>query len=290
MQTRVDAVSQAVARVRRALGPHPTAPVDSLLLVAEENVALVGVGKGVHNIRYADDLLRVALQTAQDAARAGGVSPSLASVQLGAPIGEGECATCHFGEGTQGDVYWRGRRFPHRRHTVNAGMACTTCHTSFDEHGGLRVESTATCDACHHVSDSPRACGFCHSAPADEVLQGPSGGFIHQPHLDMGFTCDFCHQSPSMGVEDATCAQCHSLHHSPERECRLCHTDDTGQKHMAELAHTAGCVTCHTGADQAGLTSWSPQICLVCHQDKEEHSGGMECTLCHEMPPLGGGG
>ena len=249
-------------------------------------MALVRVGKGAHNVRYADDLLRAALQMAQDAARAGGVSASLASVQMGAPIGEGECATCHFGEGASGDLFWRGRRFPHRRHTVNAGMACTSCHTSFSEHGGLKVESTAACDACHHVSESPRACGFCHSAPAADTLAVPSGSFIHQPHLDMGFSCDLCHQSPSMAVGADTCAQCHSLHHTPDRECRLCHADDTGQKHMAELAHTAGCTTCHTGADQAGITSWSPEICLVCHQDKEEHSGGAECTLCHEMPPL----
>jgi hypothetical protein len=169
-------------------------------------------------------------------------------------------------------------------------MTCTACHTSFDEHGGLKMESTAACDACHHVSDSPRACGFCHSAPAADTLAFGSESFIHQPHLDMGFACNTCHQAPSMAVTGDPCAQCHSLHHMPDRNCRLCHGEDTQGKHMAELAHTAGCTTCHTGEDQAGLTTWSAQICLVCHQDKEEHSGGAECTLCHEMPPLGGGG
>ena len=102
MQTRVDAVSGAVGRVRRALGGRPSPVVDSLLSAAEENVALVGVGKGAHNIQYADEVLRAALRMAQEAARAGGVDPGLASVQLGPPIGEGGCATCHFGEGARG--------------------------------------------------------------------------------------------------------------------------------------------------------------------------------------------
>jgi len=291
MDTRVNAVFQAVSRVRRALGSRPQAGPDSLIRFAEENVALVQVGKGAHNVSFADDLLRVALRMAQDAARAGGVDPGLASVQLGAPVGEGQCATCHFGEGASGDVYWQGRRVPHRRHTVNAGMACTTCHTPFSEdHGGLRLESTDSCDACHHVSESPEACGFCHTPSGADTLAYGSGSFIHQPHLDMGFTCNLCHQAPAMVVDQDACSQCHSIHHTPDRNCRLCHTEDTGSKHMAELAHTAGCTVCHTGSDQAGLTSWTPQLCLVCHQDREEHSGGMECTLCHEKPPLGGGG
>jgi predicted CXXCH cytochrome family protein len=59
---------------------------------------------------------------------------------------------------------------------------------------------------------------------------------------------------------------------------------------MPELAHVTACTTCHTGADQAGLTKWSRFVCLACHQENEEHSGGMECTLCHEIPPLPGGG
>jgi predicted CXXCH cytochrome family protein len=59
---------------------------------------------------------------------------------------------------------------------------------------------------------------------------------------------------------------------------------------MAELAHVTACTMCHTGSDQSGLTEWSRSLCLVCHQENEEHSGGMECRLCHEIPPLPGGG
>ena len=86
------------------------------------------------------------------------------------------------------------------------------------------------------------------------------------------------------------CAGCHSLHHQPSTDCRMCHTEDPKGNHRADMAHVTACTVCHSGADQAGLTKWSPSVCLVCHQDREEHSGGMECTLCHEIPPLPGGG
>jgi nitrate/TMAO reductase-like tetraheme cytochrome c subunit len=289
-ERRVSAVASGVTRIRQAIGDRPGTRADSLLRAAEENVALVQVGRGAHNVRFADDLLRAGLALAQDAARAGGVDPGLASVQLGAPVGQGECATCHYGEGARGDVYWQGRRLPHRRHTVNAGMTCTTCHTPFSQdHGGLRIESTDTCDSCHHVSNSPEACRFCHTPPGADTVAYGSGSFIHEPHLKVGFTCELCHQAPTLSVPEESCAQCHSIHHTPDRNCRLCHGEDTGSKHMAELAHTSGCTLCHGGSDQAALTSWTPQVCLVCHQDQEEHSGGMECTLCHEIPPMGGG-
>ncbi|MFC1661972.1 NapC/NirT family cytochrome c [Gemmatimonadota bacterium] len=351
LRTREDAVSRAVSAVRRALGPRSAEPsADSLIRAAEENLQLVEVGRGAHNVPYADELLRAAVEMAREAAEAGGVNPRLASVSLGRPIAEGGCMSCHFGVDGGGEVTWEGRRFPHRRHTVNAGFDCMVCHTPIDEHGGLTLTGSATCDACHHRSDSPRACGFCHSAPGGDTLSVAGGGFVHPPHLEMGFTCDLCHQSPAMAVAEETCtgchelhhtagtdcslchgggpvdsvvtetgtfyhaphvtmglgcetcheglgpvaaevcAGCHSLHHSPSADCRLCHQTDAGSNHRPEMAHTVACTLCHSAPDQAGLTEWSRTVCLVCHQDREEHSGGMECTLCHEIPPLGGGG
>ena len=349
---RMEAVSGAVARVRQALGSSPPAPADSLLRGAEENLELVRVGRGAHNVPFADRLLRAAVQMAREAATAGGADPRLASVSLGQPMEVGSCQSCHFGVDGGGVVSFQGREFPHRRHTVNAGFDCQACHTPMDQHGGVTLASTDACDGCHHISDSPRACGFCHSAPAGDTLSYASRSFLHDPHLDMGFGCDTCHESPSMAVAEETCltchalhhtptancslchteppagavameegsfvhephaamgmecafchtepgaggsgevcAACHSLHHTPATDCRLCHTEDPKPVHMsAEIAHTSGCTTCHTGADQAGLTEWSRNVCLVCHQQNEEHSGGMECTLCHEIPPMGGGG
>lgn len=351
LEARRLSASRAVNRVRTELGSNPGSPADSLLLGAEENVELVRIGRGAHNVPYADELLRAAVRMAQEAAEAAGVDPRLASVNLGQPLEAGSCTSCHYGVDGGGIVTWQGRQFPHRRHTVNAGFECQACHTPMTEHGGLILESTATCDNCHHISDSPRACGFCHSAPAGDTISFASRSFLHDPHLAMGFGCDACHQAPSMAVSEDTCAGCHELHHQPTvncsfchegppsdtletalgrfphephtsmgldctnchqgpgsagsgeacagchilhhqpaTDCRLCHTESPRDRHRADMAHVTACTVCHSGAEQAGLTKWSRTICLVCHQDREDHSGGMECTLCHDIPPLPGGG
>ncbi len=72
MQTRVEAVSRAVAQVRRALGAQPSSPADSLIRAAEENLELVRVGKGAHNIPYADQLLRAAVRYGERGCRSRG--------------------------------------------------------------------------------------------------------------------------------------------------------------------------------------------------------------------------
>jgi hypothetical protein len=353
LENRIESVDRAVTQVRRGLGPDPSQPADSLIRAAETNLELVRIGKGVHNVPYADELLRAAVRLARAAASSGGVDPRLASVNLGRPMEVGSCTSCHYGVDGGGVVTWQGRRFPHRRHTVNAGFDCQACHTPMSDHGGLTLASTETCDNCHHRSDSPEACGFCHAAPAGDTLSFASRTFLHDPHLAMGFGCDACHQAPSMTVDEATCggchelhhmpstncsfchegvpadtfptpagsflhaphdamglecatchqgpgtggtaeacATCHTLHHQPSMNCLMCHTENPQDNHRADMAHVTACTACHNGPDQAGLTEWSPTVCLVCHQDMGEHSGGMDCTLCHEFPPLprGGGG
>ena len=220
---RVDAVTRAVRQVRQALGTRPALRADSLIRAAEENLELVSVGKGAHNIPFADELLRSAVRLAREAAEAGGANPRLASVNLGQPLEAGSCTSCHFGVDGGGVVNWQGRAFPHRRHTVNAGFDCQGCHTPMSEHGGLTLTSTESCDNCHHISDSPRACGFCHDAPAGDTISFASRTFLHDPHLAMGFGCNACHEAPSMAVREENCATCHSLHHVPTTNCLLCH-------------------------------------------------------------------
>jgi nitrate/TMAO reductase-like tetraheme cytochrome c subunit len=223
VEVRLESVSGAVGRVRRGLGSHPGALADSLLDAAEENLELVRVGKGVHNIPFADELLRAAVRMAREAAEAGRIDPGLASVNLGAPMEVGSCTSCHYGVDGGGQVTWQGRVFPHRRHTVNAGLDCQVCHTPFAEHGGLTVASTDGCDNCHHISDSPQACGLCHPAPSGDTLAVGSKTFLHDPHLAMGFACNLCHQAPAMSVEEESCNTCHEIHHGSDTNCSFCH-------------------------------------------------------------------
>ncbi len=140
-------------------------------------------------------------------------------MNLGQPMEVGSCTSCHYGVDGGGMVTWQGRAVPpppaHRERRLRL-PGCATLPLS--EHGGLTLASTATCDNCHHISDSPRACGFCHDAPAGDTISFAGRSFLHDPHLAMGFGCDACHQAPSMAVEEETCAGCHSLHHTPTRE------------------------------------------------------------------------
>jgi hypothetical protein len=106
----------------------------------------------------------------------------------------------------------------------------------------------------------------------------------------LGLECNVCHQGPGSAGSGEACSGCHSLHHQATLECRLCHTESPRVNHRGDMAHVTACTVCHSGSDQAGLTEWSLSVCLVCHQDMEDHSGGMECLLCHEILPLPGGG
>jgi hypothetical protein len=133
-------------------------------------------------------------------------------------------------------------------------------------------------------------CGFCHEGVPAGTLTTDIGKFLHEPHDAMGFPCSTCHQDAGSAGSAEVCAGCHSLHHVVTVECRMCHIEDPKTNHLPELAHVTACVACHQESDQAGLTSWSRSVCLVCHQAQEEHSGGMECTICHQIPPLPGGG
>ncbi len=290
MAERVEKVGAALRRVRRGVGRRGGEEVDSLLRAAEENLELVRVGKGAHNVPYADRLLRAALEMAQTAARRAGLDASVAAVNLGRPLEEGSCQTCHFGVETRDPLRWKGRVFYHERHVVNAGMECTACHTPLSEHGGLRITSPATCDGCHHLPRSAEACFLCHESGPADTLAVPAGSFVHAPHVEGGLSCDFCHEPPSMSAQGADCASCHVIHHEPERNCLLCHGPETQSRHPGAVIHTIPCTSCHTKSEQKPLVRWSRTVCLVCHQDRVEHNAPVECVQCHQIPPMGGGG
>ena len=252
----MDAVSRAVTQVRRALGSQPRAPADSLIRAAEENLELVRVGKGAHNIPFADELLRAAVSLAREAAEAGGANPRPGLGEPGPTHGGGVLYLMPLRCGRGGVVTWQGRSFPHRRHTVNAGFDCQACHTPMSEHGGLTLASTATCDNCHHISDSPQACGFCHDAPAGDTLafagqelppRPPPRHGIRVQHLPSG--------SLHGGAGGELCDGCHSLHHTPTTNCLLCHDgapqDNGGYVEVGSFPHDPHaamgltCATCH---------------------------------------------
>ena len=109
--------------------------------------------------------------------------------------------------------------------------------------------------------------------------------FDHERHRAL--TCVTCHTTqaslaPAPAV--ASCATCHDSHHAAGKQCAACHT--AGITPEVQLAHAppveahVACGTCHDAAIAARLVP-DRLLCQACHQFREEHNPGRECTVCH---------
>jgi hypothetical protein len=290
---RVERVVHGAEGVRGSASAGARRAVDSLLGLARANVELVRVGRGAHNVGYADRLLRAAVALTRRAVAAGGLPYDVGGVDLGPPLDRNACLQCHLGVERQTGTF-EGARFPHERHVVNGGLGCAACHTPLEDHGKITLGSTADCQGCHHRGAEPSTCGRCHAGangvPAG-VIPLPAGDFAHAVHVGIGLPCATCHQSPTMSAANLTCDNCHGAHHLPGATCLACHRAETGvkAKHMqAAIAHRP-CTGCH-GDKVAGLTQWSRQVCTVCHTDRVQHNAPVACDRCHQMTPLSGAG
>lgn len=258
---------------------------DSLLALARENVELVRVGGGAHNVGYADAALRAAVDLVEQAVGTGGIDYRLPEVDLGPSIGENACLRCHMGIENQAGQ-WEGRAFPHEPHLARANLSCSFCHSPMEDHGKVSLASPQICSDCHH--SGAIACETCHEGtpgPPDGVIRTPTGDFPHGRHTELGFGCATCHgESPGRpGAE--LCETCHGAHHQPEAECLACHREGVKQKHPP-VAHE-GCALCH-GDAVAGIDEWSRNVCTVCHNDRVDHYAPNDCQACHPQTPLGG--
>jgi nitrate/TMAO reductase-like tetraheme cytochrome c subunit len=294
-KAQVEVVVGAAETVRAGAPVRTRGTVDSLLRLARENLDLVAVGGGAHNVGYADRLLRAAVDLTRRAVAIGGLAVDGARPDLGPSLEENACLQCHVGIERQTGRHV-GRAFAHEPHVIGGGLACGSCHTALSDHGGITLTSARACDQCHHPAVEPMNCARCHDGaggmPAAPVTHAV-GRFPHDPHRRAGFPCAMCHQPPAMDASGVECATCHAPHHQPARDCRACHQGPTEgavkAKHPGAMVHGA-CTACH--ADKvSGITTWSRQVCTVCHTDRVDHNAPVACDLCHTMPsPPGGGG
>jgi nitrate/TMAO reductase-like tetraheme cytochrome c subunit len=289
IQRRLNQVVPVVEGARQTLGAARLGArgvADSLLRLAAENLQFVERGKGAHNIAYADELLRASLGLVREAVEAADLPYSVPDVDLGPDIGRNICLQCHTAIREQTGRF-AGRAFEHEPHVIRADLACTECHTTLEEHGGIMLTGAASCDDCHHRRIDPLNCATCHAGPggAPEVkISTPTGDFPHSVHRQSGLACSTCHSPPRMSARGLECAICHERHHQPQNNCLDCHKGGVLQLHPP-AAHS-GCALCH-GDRVAGITEWSRQVCTVCHTDKVEHNAPIDCRLCHEIPELG---
>jgi hypothetical protein len=292
----------AAARTALRSAPGNRRLADSLLRMAEENLDLVRNGKPAHNVAFADQLLRAAVDLTREAVKAGGVRYTVPKLDLGKPADEGGCSSCHLGAERATVPFKGGGNFPHEPHTLRAQLRCADCHTPLDQHGGTKLADKASCQACHHNPSKPIDCATCHrggaGAPGKKVMTVDGASFPHAAHQQALPSCAPCHAGAGMKVTAFKCADCHDKHHAATAgSCASCHQGDILGKHdgFAEEVHAATppCATCHEVAQD--LSRWTVQTCTACHANKA--SGHYEkaakaargCEACHDLKAIGAG-
>lgn len=184
-------------------------------------------------------------------------------------------------------------RFEHQRHE---SVSCTTCHTTTDQHGGLK-RAARQCSACHHGNTAVgRACERCHQPDelsttyriatpvALTVWPTPRTrplDFAHTRHQTLA--CAECHTATITRAVEKTCQSCHVQHHDAARTCASCHPPARAVHTRA--VHETGCggSGCHTSATTATTAAVTPvrAVCVACHDEHAAHKPGGECATCH---------
>jgi len=219
-------------RIRKVSSASPAklAAADSLFGEAHFNYEIVHIGKPIHNIVYANELLEAAHD--QLAGFFAAIAPDYQLPALGRSeeVVPTACVNCHIGiEDIDVQIY--GMAYSHRRHLVNGGVDCQRCHSNQRRHGELVVQRQ-DCLSCHH-SRTESECGNCHIAQK-EIIRGES----HTMPLQ---------DADVMFASDVGCRDCHELPDGsiarpvPQR-CADCHDNDYAETQREWLAEFAALV------------------------------------------------
>lgn len=179
-----------------------------------------------------------------------------------------------------------------KSHVTHPDAPCTACHTRPAVLATLPRPQTAECMSCHHANRPDRACSRCHeSAPSEPIPErltvvtaagkAPRARtvmFVHARHSSRA--CTECHTTPVTRAFGPGCGSCHESHHRPEAECATCH-DGRGIPAHTDRAHQ-GCAgaECHQDATVLKLSP-TRNVCLICHETRQDHFPGRQCTECH---------
>jgi len=307
----------ALAQTRAALKRKAAAgrageKVWGLYRQADENVRLVKYGHVVHNVDYAEALLRTAAAKLNQALALSGASDRVPPLEKAAPPAGGECLDCHYGvEAVRAQPF--GVRFDHAPHLLRGHLKCQRCHDASlnpnaPHHGQSRLKPS-DCRACHRQrrAASPHPAGWrtAHGpavrrqAPAGQL---PSAAPAECRSCHTQTECNRCHglamphpsgwpvtHTRSARRDRTVCHRCHG-----STDCRECHgldlphpPDWTRQLHQAAAKRNqALCRNCHT--------EW---FCQSCHKIEMPHPAGWRqahgssaqaqpqvCAQCHDQP------
>ncbi|MDE2320644.1 MAG: NapC/NirT family cytochrome c [candidate division NC10 bacterium] len=197
---------------------------------ARHNVEFVTHGKGVHNVFFAADLLKVAAgYLDQSMAAIGQSPPSVADETL---VRGGYCAVlCHNQAGVRApeDVTFGAETIPHIRHVTDFGVTCTACHSA-EQHKAVTA-TKETCLSCHHrAGNNNERCIACH-----KLQYAFFSGTIEIKGVE---------PAPSSHAQLTDCVGCHNVQAKHSRQavagrCLGCH-DTTSLKALAQWRKDIG--------------------------------------------------
>jgi len=185
-----------------------------------------------------------------------------------------------------------------RGHEAHGSLACAECHRASAQ-ATMAALAPEQCQSCHHGAEQTWTCEHCHqSRGALESVQTLAFGvwsvprsrtlpFDHGAHAELD--CASCHQNPPALTPAASCATCHEAHVEAEVRCASCHVAPPPGAHDVNAHLTCSGAGCHSAPQVEALASTRP-VCLVCHQEQEEHEPDGNCIDCHRVRPGGTGG
>ncbi len=207
----INGIYQAALREIRKADPVRRAAAEKLLQDAAFNIDVVERGKSVHNIDYAQELLRAAFASIGAALKAVGSASTPDGSSFKPQVKTNACLACHSGiEEISIPVF--GLKFPHKNHVQTLNLACGACHSNAKKHGELTA-TKASCAPCHH-KDTKKDCAACHATQGLLYKGGRIGTakVAKDVMAEAETECAACHVSKSGQVvrpDAASCLQCH---------------------------------------------------------------------------------
>jgi hypothetical protein len=203
-----------------------TARARKLLEDAEFNALFVVLAKGVHNVFYAADLLKLSNGWLEEALSLLGKRARAGDDAL---VRGGYCGVlCHDQAGVKlpATVAFGKQKIPHARHVSEFGAVCTACHSA-DVHKAVTA-TPATCASCHHSPQNDR-CESCHRAQ--------SAFYRGRVKTDLAAI------TPNVMAEVVGCTGCHDL----------------SAKHSVRAVGQT-CVGCHDQGYLAFMGEWTTEL------------------------------
>jgi hypothetical protein len=219
------AAAQAALGAAETKGPK-LARARELVDNAGFNLRFVVLAKGVHNVFYSADLLKLSNSWLDEALPLLGKPPVKGDDSL---VRGGYCAVlCHEQARVKmpATTTFGKQRIPHARHVSEFGAVCTACHSA-ETHKAVTA-TAATCTGCHHSPANER-CESCHKAQSA----------LYRAEVKT----DLAKLTPNVMANAVTCTGCH----------------DMARKHSRSAVREK-CLGCHDAGYVSFLTEWTEGV------------------------------